>query len=74
METDQITQLTVHQLLDKYPSVIKVFISFAPVCIGCSVERFCTLEDVTQHYDIPLQEWTHAIEEAISSVEKRRGT
>lgn len=69
MEMTPINQLTVHQLLSAYPPVVKVFIRYSPACIGCAFERFCTLEDVARHYNLPLAELTGAIEESIDRKE-----
>ncbi|MEJ2485657.1 MAG: hypothetical protein P8Y72_04135 [Anaerolineales bacterium] len=74
METHLINKLTVHQMLNRYPESIKIFIRYSPECIGCAFERFCTMEDVTKAYDLPPTEWGDAISEVINQTNKRRST
>jgi len=74
METHSINKLTVHQVLSNYPESIKVFIRYSPECIGCAFERFCTINDVSNVYDLPSPEWENAISKAIKQTEKRRST
>lgn len=71
METTPINQLTVHQLLSAYPMAVRVFIRYCPECIGCAFERFCTMQDVALHYNLPLSELAYAIETAL--IQQKKG-
>ena len=45
--------LTVKQVLDAHAETIPVFIELRTFCVGCPMERFCTLEEVAAAYKIP---------------------
>jgi hybrid cluster-associated redox disulfide protein len=45
---------TVDQLLRAYPQTITVFLTSKMDCVGCHLERFCSLEEIATAYKIPL--------------------
>ena len=45
---------TVDDVLRQVPGAAHVFITSHTDCIGCSLARFCTLEEVSQHYSLDL--------------------
>jgi len=45
---------TVDDVLRQVPGAAHVFIASHTDCIGCSLARFCTLEEVSQHYSLDL--------------------
>ena len=49
-------QLTVEDVLKKWPETFSVFRSRNTDCIGCLLQRFCTLQDVAETYEIALQD------------------
>ena len=40
----------------------KVFATMKTKCVGCLLQRFCSLRDVAETYQIPLQELTGELE------------
>ena len=49
------TTTTVQKLMDRYPSVIEVFMKHRLACVGCPAEAFHTLEDVARVYGLALR-------------------
>jgi hybrid cluster-associated redox disulfide protein len=58
-------QMTVKELLDRYPTALDFFIQRKMLCAGCPAEALHTLEDVSQAYHIPVNDLIKAIHEAI---------
>ena len=44
----------VEELIDRYPSTARVFVSRRMACVGCEVARFETVADVCEIYRQPL--------------------
>lgn len=49
-------QLTVQDLLEKWPQVFSVFMNHKTKCPGCFMQRFCTLKDAADTYGLPLEQ------------------
>jgi len=47
--------IRVADLLAFYPLVTSLFIELRVDCIGCSMNQFCTLEDLTKYYDLDME-------------------
>jgi hypothetical protein len=60
-----LAQLTVEDILKKWPLGFSVFRSKNTACIGCILQRFCTLRDVAETYDLELEELTHDLETCV---------
>jgi hybrid cluster-associated redox disulfide protein len=59
-------QLTVEEILKKWPETFSVFRSRNTDCIGCLLQRFCTLQDVAETYEIELQDLTGDLETCVT--------
>lgn len=46
--------MTVEEVLTNWPGVHEVFMKWKTNCVGCYLQRFCTLQDVSETYRIPL--------------------
>lgn len=46
--------ITVKKLLNRYPSLIQLFMDFDLLCVGCPAEAFHTLSDVAREYNLNL--------------------
>ena len=57
-------QLTVEEVLRKWPNAFSVFIKKKTKCPGCLMEHFCTLKDVAETYQFLLEELMAEIENA----------
>jgi len=45
-------QLTVEEVLQKWPQAFSVFMKNKTKCPGCFLQHFCTLKDVAETYQI----------------------
>lgn len=54
--------LTVEEVLQKWPHTFSVFMRNKTKCVGCYLQRFCTLKDVAEMYQIPLEKLIEEIE------------
>ncbi|RPJ25949.1 MAG: DUF1858 domain-containing protein [Chloroflexi bacterium] len=63
MDTSVIhTQLTVDEVLQRWPHVFSVFMKNKTKCVGCFMQQFCTLKDVAETYHIPPEKLIEEIE------------
>jgi hybrid cluster-associated redox disulfide protein len=53
METTLDTTWTAEQVMQTYPQTVSVFLALKTDCVGCHLERFCTLEEVAASYKLP---------------------
>ena len=58
-------QLTVEDILKKWPLTFSVFRSRNTDCVGCLLQRFCTLQDVAETYEVSLQELARDLETCV---------
>ncbi|MBC2712606.1 MAG: DUF1858 domain-containing protein [Desulfosarcina sp.] len=42
--------ITVKELLDRYPKLLKPFMDLGLLCVGCPTEAFHTVDDVAKAY------------------------
>ena len=54
MENPIHRKLTVKQVVENHAQTIPVFIELKTLCVGCHMEKFCTLEDVAVAYEMPF--------------------
>jgi len=54
--------LTVEEILQKWPHAFSVFMKNKTKCVGCLMQRFCTLKDVAEMYQVPLEKLIEEIE------------
>jgi len=56
MDTKDIlqAQMTVEEVLQKWPETWTVLLSKRINCTGCFLQRFCTLQDVAETYQVSL--------------------
>jgi len=66
METQLLSaQLTVEDILKKWPLAFSIFRNRNTDCIGCLLQRFCTLKDVAETYEVELQDLTKDLEQCV---------
>ncbi len=64
METLTLSSRTlVADLLATTPPVAAVFVELRLGCVGCSLNKFCTLEDVCDQYQLNLETLIRMIQE-----------
>jgi hypothetical protein len=49
-------QMSVEDVLSYLPNAYSVFMDRKTKCIGCHLQRFCTLQDVANTYQFPVQD------------------
>ncbi len=47
--------LTVEEILQRWPNAFSVFMKNKTKCPGCLMQQFCTLKDVAETHQIPLE-------------------
>jgi hybrid cluster-associated redox disulfide protein len=62
--------LTVEEVLGISPKTIPVFLALRTDCVGCQMERFCTLKEVARAYKLPLRLLLEKLREPIRFSEK----
>ena len=48
-------QLTVGEVLQRWPQAFSVFMKHKTKCPGCFMQQFCTLKDVAETYQLSLE-------------------
>jgi hybrid cluster-associated redox disulfide protein len=67
-------QLTVEEVLQRWPQVFSVFMKNKTKCPGCFMQHFCTLKDVAQTYQISSKKLIDEIERVVNSESTQRST
>ena len=70
MKDAALTELTVAELLARWPQAIPVFLRHQMACVGCTMSTFETLADVTAIYDIHLPHFVGELQQTIQSLEE----
>lgn len=69
MDTPMIhVQLTVEEVLQKWPGTFSVFMAAKTKCPGCFMKPFCTLKYVAETYQISLQDLIRDLEECVETI------
>lgn len=48
---------TVEDVLRRKPETARVFVRYRTQCVGCYVQKFCSMKDVAEIYQINLDEF-----------------
>lgn len=67
-------QMTVADLLTRWPQVIPVFLRYQMICIGCSMSPFDTLADAVRNYALPADEFFAEIQASITAASETTPT
>lgn len=67
-------QLTVEEVLKKWPQAFSVFMKNKTKCPGCFMQHFCTLKDVAETYQISPEKLTNEIQNVAESEYTQRST
>lgn len=57
----------VAEVLALGPEMALLFLDWRTECVGCSLVRFCTLEDVSRYYGLDLDQMLNQIQERIET-------
>lgn len=57
----------VAEVLDASPGLANLLLELRVDCIGCSMNKFCTLEDVCSHYDLDVENILRRVQERLTT-------
>ena len=66
MSDISLTELTIEDILTRWPQTAEVFNYYSSTCIGCAIAPFCTVLDAVKYYELPQEEFIKAIHKAIN--------
>jgi hybrid cluster-associated redox disulfide protein len=49
--------LSVDEVMRRWPGAIEIFIRWRMLCVGCSIARFCTIAEACADHHVPLQDF-----------------
>ena len=59
-------QMLVADLLDTSPLVASLLLELRVDCLGCSMNKFCTLEEVCTQYELDLENVIYKVQEKLN--------
>jgi len=62
--------MPVQELLKYYPEAVPVLIRHRMDCLGCWLQRFCTLEDAAVSYALPLNTLLEEIRQETLNIQR----
>jgi hybrid cluster-associated redox disulfide protein len=63
--------LTVAEVMDRWPQTIPVFFRYRMACVGCPIARFEILAEVAAIYGLNLSRFLNELEQIIEHAEER---
>lgn len=67
MLSGTIGELTIEQLLKRWPQTAEVFQRYHMACVGCALASFCRVADAIDTYHLDAQPFLAALEAVIVS-------
>jgi hypothetical protein len=67
------TQLTVEDILKNWPQTYLVFRNRNTDCVGCLLQRFCSIQDVAESYELSTQDLICDLEKTIKEIMNPKG-
>ncbi len=58
-------EMTVAEVLERWPQAVSVFQEFKTACVGCSMAPFDTMVDVAREYNLEISEIMDALERVV---------
>jgi hybrid cluster-associated redox disulfide protein len=62
------SEMTVEDVLKTWPSAYTVFLNGKAECIGCFLQKFCSLREVADAYQVSLEEFIEALEKHVPTI------
>ena len=62
-------EMTVKDVLKTWPSAYTVFLNGKVECIGCFLQKFCTLQEVANVYQVSLEEFMDELERHVRTID-----
>jgi hybrid cluster-associated redox disulfide protein len=66
-------QMTVEDVLKKWPQTFSVFRDRNTDCIGCLLQRFCSIQDVADTYSLTAQDLVDDLERCVRKTLNPKG-
>lgn len=60
-------QTLIADLLDGSQPIARLLLELRVDCLGCSMNRFCTIEELCAHYDLDLKRVLSKVEERLDN-------
>lgn len=68
-----LAQMTVEDVLKKWPQTYSVFRSRNTDCIGCLLQRFCSIQDVADTYELSAPDLVVDLERCVRKTNPPKG-
>lgn len=65
----QLTEMTIEEVLTRWPETAVIFHEYAMACVGCAVAPFCTVKDAAHDYDVSVTTMIERLKRVIPSHE-----
>jgi hybrid cluster-associated redox disulfide protein len=66
-----VADLTVAEVMDRWPQTIPVFFRYRMACVGCPIAPFETMAEVAAIYGLNLSRFLNELEQIIEHAEER---
>ena len=63
-------QITVEEVLQRWPETWVVFMNKRTHCVGCFMQRFCSLQEVAEAYQLTFQDLSEELEKRVHQSKK----
>lgn len=60
-------EMTVEEILSAHPGIHTVFLRGKAECIGCFLQKFCTLREAAEAYRVPLEDFMAELESQVQT-------
>ncbi|QBH12038.1 DUF1858 domain-containing protein [Desulfobacter hydrogenophilus] len=67
LNSPELQNITIKELIDQHPTLIKLFMNMGLLCIGCPAETFHTVTDIAGEYGLNLNHLVDQINRAIQN-------
>jgi hybrid cluster-associated redox disulfide protein len=61
MRTDELAELTVSEIMRRWPATMRLFIEHRLLCVGCPIAPFHTIADVAREHQVDDDELVEMI-------------
>lgn len=62
------SEMTVEDVLKTWPDAYTVFLNGKAECIGCFLQKFCTLREVAEAYQVSTEDFIDALEKHVRTI------
>jgi len=60
--------ILVANLLDASPLAVNLLLELRVDCVGCSMNKFCTLEELCAQYELNLENVLYKVQERLNNI------